>query len=265
MASALLDVAAVPQDPDCAAVQTDLFVLHRHETVIGRDDTCHLAIRDGTVSRRHARFVLKDDGVYVEDLASQHGTFLNGRRLYGIWPVHPGELVAFARFEIWIGRAHHGRTLLLPSTRSDGDALIPWSESRPRCRTNPQSETWRHEPTDRRLSTGGDRLGAKMRMLEEHLAHLNASLRDGQTVPATILDRAGHYAVRFARMTKEHCWIDRVVELHLLARVPLCDHMMQQLLSLGRAGVSCTGPLLSRYLEEMTPEECSRVTSVIRP
>lgn len=255
MVSTHAGVAVDAEESDCAATRTNLFVISQPETIIGRDESCDVAVRESTVSRRHARFLLKDDGVYVEDLASKHGTFVNGRRLYGVWPVHPGELVAFARFEVWIGRAHQGRTLLLPTARGNGDALIPWSEARPRRETAPAPESWRHEPTEQRLPPGGDRLSAKKSMLEEHIAHLNASLRSGHTVPLTILDRAGHYAMRFAHLTKERSWVDRIVELHLLARVPLCDHMMQQLVSLSRAGVSCTGPLLSRYLEEISPQE----------
>jgi hypothetical protein len=223
-----------------------------------------VAVRDGTGSRRHARFLLKDDGVYVEDLASKHGTFVNGRRLYGVWPVHPGELVAFAKFQLWMGRAQGGRTLLFPGARGDGEAPIPWTEVRPRRPTDPR-ESWRVEPTDRGMPAGGDRLADKMRMLEEHIAHLNASLRGGLTIPETVLDRAGHYAMRFARLTKEQSWVDRIIELHLLARVPLCDHVMQQIVSLSRAGVSCTGSLLSRYLETMSPQASKLAPKVGKP
>jgi hypothetical protein len=258
MVSTPLGAASDPTESDCAATRTDLFVLTRPETIVGRDDTCDVVARDSTVSRRHARFLLKDDGVYVEDLASKHGTFVNGRRLYGVWPVHPGELVAFAKFELWMGRAHHGRTLLFPGAQADGEAPIPWTQVRPRRPTDPRTESWKDVPTDRRISTGGERLADKMRMLEEHIAHLNATLRGGHAIPVTVLDRAGHYALRFARLTKEQIWLDRIIELHLLARLPLCDHVMQQLVSLSRAGVSCTDTLLNRYLEAVSPQGSRR-------
>jgi hypothetical protein len=61
--------------------------------------------------------------------------------------------------------------------------------------------------------------------------------------------------MRFARTTRDPHWIDRIVELHLLARTPLCDHLMQQLVSLSRAGVNCTSTLLNRYLEEISPRK----------
>ncbi|HET6426641.1 MAG TPA: FHA domain-containing protein [Planctomycetaceae bacterium] len=51
------------------------------ETVIGRATDCNLKIASTQVSRRHCRVVVNDIGVYVEDLCSANGTFLNGQRL----------------------------------------------------------------------------------------------------------------------------------------------------------------------------------------
>lgn len=51
------------------------------ETVIGRSTDCNLKIASAQVSRRHCRIVVNDIGVYVEDLCSANGTFLNGQRL----------------------------------------------------------------------------------------------------------------------------------------------------------------------------------------
>jgi predicted component of type VI protein secretion system len=51
------------------------------ETVVGRSLDCTLKIASTQVSRRHCRIVDRDDGVFVEDLGSANGTFLNGSRL----------------------------------------------------------------------------------------------------------------------------------------------------------------------------------------
>ncbi len=51
------------------------------ETVIGRSADCNLKIASTQVSRRHCRIVVNDVGVYVEDLCSANGTFLEGQRL----------------------------------------------------------------------------------------------------------------------------------------------------------------------------------------
>ncbi len=51
------------------------------ETVIGRSVDCNLKIASTQVSRRHCRVKVNDLGVYVEDLCSANGTFLDGKRL----------------------------------------------------------------------------------------------------------------------------------------------------------------------------------------
>jgi hypothetical protein len=49
------------------------------ETVVGRDVACALRFNDPSVSRRHLRFIRRQDDVFVEDLGSSNGTLLNGR------------------------------------------------------------------------------------------------------------------------------------------------------------------------------------------
>lgn len=48
---------------------------------IGRDKAADLPIDDAEVSRRHARLETQGETVYVRDLGSSNGTFLNGRRI----------------------------------------------------------------------------------------------------------------------------------------------------------------------------------------
>lgn len=47
------------------------------ETVVGRSADCHLKIASAEVSRRHCKISLRVDGVYVEDLGSSNGTYLD--------------------------------------------------------------------------------------------------------------------------------------------------------------------------------------------
>ena len=48
---------------------------------VGRGREADVVLRDSEVSRRHARFESHSGVVYVEDLKSSNGTFLNGRRV----------------------------------------------------------------------------------------------------------------------------------------------------------------------------------------
>jgi pSer/pThr/pTyr-binding forkhead associated (FHA) protein len=48
---------------------------------IGRDEELEIPLQDPTVSRRHARMRITEQGVLVIDLRSMNGTFLNGERV----------------------------------------------------------------------------------------------------------------------------------------------------------------------------------------
>jgi hypothetical protein len=52
-----------------------------HDIMVGRDPSCDVVISDRQVSRFHARFLLGEEGVILEDLGSKNGTFRNGERL----------------------------------------------------------------------------------------------------------------------------------------------------------------------------------------
>ena len=51
--------------------------------VLGREAPSDVAIRDRSLSRRHARFIYADGAVWIEDLGSTNGTRINGEPLEG--------------------------------------------------------------------------------------------------------------------------------------------------------------------------------------
>jgi hypothetical protein len=60
---------------------------------LGRAAEADVVVRDPEVSRRHARFESRDGVVYVEDLASSNGTFLNGHRVSEAIEVREGDAI----------------------------------------------------------------------------------------------------------------------------------------------------------------------------
>lgn len=58
---------------------------------LGRSREADVFLRDPEVSRRHARFEGQNGVVYVEDLKSSNGTFLNGRRVGEAIEVRQGD------------------------------------------------------------------------------------------------------------------------------------------------------------------------------
>ena len=45
------------------------------------------------VSQVHARMFVRDGGVFVEDLGSTNGTWVNGSRAVGQMPARPGDRI----------------------------------------------------------------------------------------------------------------------------------------------------------------------------
>jgi pSer/pThr/pTyr-binding forkhead associated (FHA) protein len=58
---------------------------------LGRDKGAEIVLHDPEVSRRHARFESHEGFVYVEDLKSSNGTFLNGRRITEAIEIRQGD------------------------------------------------------------------------------------------------------------------------------------------------------------------------------
>lgn len=63
------------------------------ETTLGRDPACEIQVQDDAVSRRHLRFVVRNDSVWVEDLSSTNGTVINGRPLVGGQTLLDGDVL----------------------------------------------------------------------------------------------------------------------------------------------------------------------------
>ncbi len=63
---------------------------------IGRDETCGVVVPDRQVSRFHARLLVKDEGVMLEDLGSKNGTFYEGKRVDGPIYIQDGGLIQIA-------------------------------------------------------------------------------------------------------------------------------------------------------------------------
>jgi len=51
------------------------------ENVIGRDSGAVVWIDEASVSRRHARIAVDEDGATIEDLGSKNGTYVRGKRI----------------------------------------------------------------------------------------------------------------------------------------------------------------------------------------
>lgn len=73
--------------------------------VVGRSPSAQITVPSKEVSRAHAEFERRTDGVYVRDLGSANGTFLGKIKVRGGWlRVPPGKAVTISSYRIMIGR-----------------------------------------------------------------------------------------------------------------------------------------------------------------
>ena len=121
-----------------------LFGITAEGVVLGRDANADIVIQDPTVSRKHCRICLREDGVLFEDLGSLNPALINGM------PARDGELklgdeiaLGFVRLLLIseapqkeLGQASVGEDTWslshLEVTAVDADAISPSLDARPR-------------------------------------------------------------------------------------------------------------------------------------
>jgi DNA-binding winged helix-turn-helix (wHTH) protein len=67
------------------------FPLHMGANTVGREPAADVWLDSGSVSRRHARLLVADDGAQLEDLDSKNGTSINGHSVREAAPLQDGD------------------------------------------------------------------------------------------------------------------------------------------------------------------------------
>lgn len=78
--------------------QDSELVIGDGEHIIGRDPGAHLRIDSPKVSRRHARVFVRGGELWIEDLDSKNGTFVNGHRITGAQHIAPESEIRVGPF-----------------------------------------------------------------------------------------------------------------------------------------------------------------------
>lgn len=69
------------------------------DMLVGRHQDADLLLQAAEISRRHAALLLKDQLLWVQDLNSSNGTFVNDIRIEQEKQLHEGDIVQFASFK----------------------------------------------------------------------------------------------------------------------------------------------------------------------
>ena len=65
------------------------------ESLVGRSNECDITLAAAHLSRRHAKLTIQEDLLYVKDLGSANGTYLNGKRVISEERVRRGDELRF--------------------------------------------------------------------------------------------------------------------------------------------------------------------------
>lgn len=80
--------------------QVNTHIIDQFPCLIGRESgSCNLTIPEPAVSRKHAKFVTKEDKLYIEDVSEHNGTYVNQTKLPSL-----GKARLYDGDEISLGR-----------------------------------------------------------------------------------------------------------------------------------------------------------------
>jgi DNA-binding NtrC family response regulator len=89
------------------------------ELVVGRGEDAGLPLSSSSVSRRHARFEVREVGAWVADLGSHNGTVVNGERIEGCARLCSGDVISLGEVTI----AYHAGAAGARRAVLDGEGL----------------------------------------------------------------------------------------------------------------------------------------------
>ncbi|QDT91216.1 FHA domain-containing protein [Gimesia algae] len=119
--------------------------LPERKITIGRELDCDVRVTDPDVSRRHCELQIRDGQLFVVDLNSQNGTFVNDKPVQTESPLHPGDHLRIGPmlFEL----APHRKAIAKPTNLSP-DKSAPLSDD--------EISTWLSEESGETETASGD-------------------------------------------------------------------------------------------------------------
>lgn len=224
--------------------------LSRGELLMGRSRSCQVIVDDMLVSRHHARLLVSQSALFVEDLGSTNGVIVNEAPIAGPTPLEDGDRIIVGTQEMVVRAVDDGTDTAAPaSPRTSqrtptaqpsveiravpaptqpeipapvlrGSAAHPGLEGADTTQRTEKAEglLTMARMADRMITMG--RHDAAVRLLGDHLRGLLAKAREGRVVPPDVLETVGIYGLKLSEVSRDPAWANIAIEMHLLARRP---------------------------------------------
>lgn len=222
--------------------------------VVGRSSSCHLALDDGLVSRRHAIFHVAEQMVTVEDLGSRNGVTVNNEQIEGAVTLKHLDRVVIGAQELLFmrvqgddGRVRNdrptlaGMTLDLPIVGNDEVSEEPTVATR--------SESVLDRIADKALALG--RFEEADRMLSRRLRAMLNDAKGGKELSEKQLLAATEYGLKLAQGLKKGEWLDFIFELHDAAEAVIDAETIPRMHDLVRKLRYTGGPAFRTYMANL--------------
>lgn len=188
------------------------------EFIVGRSAECQLSVDDPLVSRQHARFAVRPDGVSVSDMGSRNGVLVNGVRIEGPRALADGDKLVIGSQELTFQQTDERPRPRLRDTRlamqTLGAVSVPPKATADNALPTRAASAFQllGSVADKALAMG--RAEEAERILQTLLLDVLAKARGGNVPDHDTTEQAARYAVRLADATASGRWVDYVVELY---------------------------------------------------
>jgi len=239
--------------------------LRANGLVFGRDPASDVVFQDSQVSRRHARIAADDTGIYVEDLESANGVFVNGERIRGRLRLSVGDRIKIGRQQVTMivtdeepqpssadrstMRPRVSEPASAPKLQPTIDDILHEIEPDATPSSNVHVVNLLGEAAEQVLALGGAQTAEAL--LRNHLQDLLLGAKARADTPGDQRDWASRYALKLAVATKKGTWFDYVVELHLALRRPMPVLLVNELFLALRGVSEVNAGLLGDYIEAL--------------
>lgn len=220
------------------------------ETLLGRGSSCDVVVPSEKASRVHARILVEESGVYLEDLKSTNGVFVNDEQV--------ARVQLALRDRIRIGDSILSLVLFedLKLTRRGDPTPEGFTDPSPTSDPPPQDVTKEAHafevvgPLVEKMLVLG-RLDEAERLLRTPLQRVLGQVEQGMPIDLKVTTSAAVLAVRLAEATGKPHFIDLVLRMHAALARPLPLPIIDDLYRVLRAVRGIDQAVLRNYVERL--------------
>jgi hypothetical protein len=201
--------------------------------IIGRAEDCSIALDDPLVSRRHASIVRAESEIWVTDLSSRNGVYVNGTRIDERQRLLVGDVIRIGTQEMQLG--------------SDAGPLREAISEAPEPTRRFEAMGVVGHLSEKALALG--RVEEAERLLSGPLEQLLRETSAGLVPNREMLDKSTDFAVRLIEVTRRGYWLDWLVRMYGALRRPWPATVVDSLYQVARASSGHDRKALRDYCE----------------